>query len=366
MDKKEELKIEQLDKAMQKKTADSSNIKWYSPLTSPFRLAGFPWIYRDKAYRRLPAGKEFNLPVNVDILADCTAGGQISFRTNSPRLVLKAELAGKANMDHMPATGQCGFDCYIGEPGKQLYCSTVRHDPSKSAYECQIFDIGQIEMKDVLLNFPLYQGVREVLIGLAPDAKVFAPLPYITDKPAVIYGTSITQGGCASRPGMAYTNILSRKLNIQVINLGFSGNGKGEPEVARIIADIPDPACFVLDYEGNAKTDGILEKTLPGFIRILRGKHPNVPILVVSQVRHAKENFFREDYEKLLYLRDFQAGLVEELKKKGDANIYFYSGMELMGADFDEFTVDGVHPSDLGFWRIADKLEPVLSSLVFG
>jgi hypothetical protein len=364
-EKNHEIKIEQIDKAMEKKATDSSGVKWYSPLEQPFRLSGFPFITYDKVYRRMPVVKELKLPLYVDILANCTAGGQISFCTNSRRLLLKVELAGCADMDQMPATGQCGFDCYIGEPGKQLYCNTVRHDHSKSTYEYQMFDIIEIGMKDILLNFPLFQGVKEVFIGLESGAEVYAPLPYAVDKPVVVYGTSITQGGCASRPGMVFTNILSRRLNIPFINLGFSGNGKGEPEVARVIADIQEPLCFILDYEGNARTGGILENTLPGFVAILRGKHPDTPILVISKTKHAKESFFKAEYERLLYLRDFQAGLVKELNTKGDRNIHFCNGMELLGADYDECTVDGVHLTDLGFWRMAEKLEPILRNLVF-
>lgn len=360
-----EFKIEQIDKAMQKKKADVENIKWYSPMEQPFRLSGFPWISRDRIYRRMPVNPEYKIPENVNILADCTAGGQIGFRTNSSKLILKVELTGAANMDHMPATGQCGFDCYIGKPGSQMYRSTVRYDHSKETYESQLFDNAGSELKDITLNFPLYKGVKRVMIGLEQDAEVYAALPYRSDSPIVFYGTSITQGGCAARPGMAYTNILSRRLNMECINLGFSGNGKGEPEVARIIAGIKDLSCYVLDYEGNANSGGILEKTLSDFIVILRATHPKVPILVVSKIRHAKEIYYNEEFEILLYLRDFQRNTVEAFRAKGDVNVHFYDGMELLGENFDECTVDGVHPTDLGFWRIAEKLEPVIRRLVF-
>lgn len=363
-DKGEGYDIGQIDQAMKKKTADSSNLRWYSPLEPPFRLAGFPWISEYGMYRRLPPGEARKLPVYVDILADCTAGGQISFRTNSAKLIVKVELTGHGDMDHMPATGQCGFDCYLGGPLNAEFCNTVRHDPAKSSYESILFDIKEIEMKAVLLNFPLYRGVRNVFIGLDAEADVDAPAPYLTDKAIIAYGTSITQGGCASRPGMAYTNILSRKLNIQVINMGFSGNGKGEPEMARLISEIPDPACFILDYEGNANDGGILENTLPDFIDILRSKHKDIPVLVVSKVRYARENFLRKEYEKLLYFRDFQMELVNEKRRNGDKNIHFFNGMDLLGTDFSECTVDGVHPTDLGFWRMADKLEPILRTLI--
>src|SRR5690606_22957788 len=105
------------------------------------------------------------------------------------------------------------------------------------------------EMRMITLNFPLYQGVQEIEIGLSPDAQLIAPTPYIDDRKVIVYGTSITQGGCAARPGMSYTNILSRMINYEFINLGFSGNGQGEPELSHIISQIERPALLVLDYE---------------------------------------------------------------------------------------------------------------------
>ncbi len=359
------INVRQLDKAMEINEADSTGIAWYSPMESPFRLSGFPWIAVDRVYRRLPLNINPGVPEIVSILANCTAGGQVSFRTNSRKLVLKVELAGVANMCHMPATGQCGFDCYLGEPGKRFFYSATKYDHSKSTYECTLFDFPNREVREVLLNFPLYQGVKSVFVGLDSDAEIFEPTPFAIDKPVVIYGTSITQGGCASRPGMAYTNILSRNLNVPVVNLGFSGNGKGDPGVAEIIAGIPELACVVLDYEANATADGLLEKTLAKFFGIIREKHPTVPILIVSKIRYAIMNFSEEALNRANYLRDFQRSFVEEQRKQGDANVHFLDGSTLLGDKFDECTVDGVHPTDLGFARMAENLEPVLRDLIF-
>ncbi|MGO4276553.1 SGNH/GDSL hydrolase family protein, partial [Paenibacillus sp. TAF58] len=168
-----------------------------------------------------------------------------------------------ANMYHMTATGQCGFDCYIGGPGEQLYYSTTVYDHTLAEYEAVIFKDMAREYRIMTLNFPLYQGVEEVWIGLDQEAQIDPPQPYDSSKKIIVYGTSITQGGCASRPGMAYTNILSRRFNREFLNLGFSGNGKGEPELAQILSDIPDPACLILDYEANCVSTEMLQTTLP-------------------------------------------------------------------------------------------------------
>lgn len=353
-----------LDRNMTLNPIDADGLKWLSPLEQPFRLAGFPWLQRDRAYRRLPVTPEHPLPPAVDTLANCTAGGQIRFRTDSSRLLIRVRLTGPGSMYHMPATGQCGFDCYLGEIGSQRFLSTARFDPTKTEYETEFYNWNAKKDCSVTLNFPLYQGVEEVWIGVDADAAVSGPAPYASDRPIVIYGTSITQGGCATRPGMAYPNIMSRSIPYEFINLGFSGNGKGEPEVARVVAGIDNPAMLVLDYEANSGTYEDLERTLPEFIRILRERHPEVPLLVISNIRYAGDSF----YESMLTLherrRQLQIDIVDRRRHEGDRHIHFVDGFTLLGDDACECTVDGVHPTDLGFYRMAKSLEPVFKSLL--
>lgn len=356
--------VTRLDRNMTVEPFQDKSLRWLSPLRQPFRIEGFAWLAQEGKYRRLPSAPAHPLPPAVDMLANCTAGGQIRFRTNSSRLAIKVKLTGSGNMYHMPATGQCGFDCYIGEPGSQRFLATARFDPAKDEYESQFYDWTEKRDLCVTLNFPLYQGVEEVWIGVDPDADLRAAPAFASDKPVVLYGTSILQGGCASRPGTAYTNILSRSIPLQFLNLGFSGNGKGEPEVARTIAEIADPALFVLDYEANVDTVEKMAETLPAFIGILRERHPDVPILVVSKIRFAMERFA----EPMLQLHEgrkkAQQETVERLRREGDAHIHFFDGSALLGDDDDECTVDGVHPNDLGFMRMAQSLEPTIRQLL--
>lgn len=334
-------------------------VEWRSPMVPPFRVVGFPWIARDGVYRRMPLKPSHPLPEAVDALANCTAGGQIAFRTNSGRLAIAVHLAGPSTMDHMPATGQSGFDCYVN--GR--YLSTTRVRPSLKKYAHLFFDLPRGEMRTVTLNFPLYQGVKKMLLALDTSARLLPPPPFENDRSIVIYGTSITQGGCASRPGMAWTNLLSRRLNRPIINLGFSGSGRGEPEVAHVMAEISDPALLVLDYEGNAG-DSIRKSLIP-FIRILRGVHPRVPILVVTCCPFARENFKPEERPARLGRRDFQRDTVRKLRAKGDRHLFFHDGSTILGTnDWEEFAVDGVHPTDFGFHRIAGALTPVFRRIL--
>jgi len=217
-------------------------------------------------------------------------------------------------------------------------------------------------MRNITLNFPVYQGVRQMQIGLTPDAHIAPPPPWSVDGRIAIYGTSITQGGCASRPGMAYTNILSRALNMEVINLGFSGNGRGEPEIVRLMADISNPRLFVLDYEANST--GQLANTLTGAIRILRDKHHAVPIMVVSRIAFSTDVTHGESLRMRESSRDMQANIVRDLRRGGDTGIHFVDGSVLLWVDFDECTVDGIHPNDLGFTRIDRQIESEIINIL--
>ncbi|MEF3304130.1 SGNH/GDSL hydrolase family protein [Paenibacillus sp. GYB003] len=356
---------QKLDPNMRLEQSDETGLLWLSPKEAPFRLAGFPWFGQDGAYRRLPLRPKHAIPPAVNQLANSTAGGQIMFQTDSPKLAIRVKLAGKAGMYHMPATGQCGFDLYIGEPGDQQYFGTVRYDHSQLSYEHVFYEYPHRELRHVTLNFPLYQGVQEVQIGIEPGSELKAPLPYRTGKKVVVYGTSITQGGCATRPGMAYTNILSRRIPLEFVNLGFSGNGRGEPEVARVLTEIANPALLVLDYEANAVDVELMRQTLPEFIRIYREAHPDVPILVVSKIQYARERFEPALLQKRLDMKRVEMETVDMYRRQGDANVHFFDGTALLGTDsYNECTVDGVHPTDLGFLRMADTLTPVFKELL--
>jgi lysophospholipase L1-like esterase len=357
-------KVAQLDKRMAPLAGSATPMLWHDPGDPPFRLAGFPWYAQDRIYRRLPKATHEKLPAAVDQLADCTAGGQVSFRTDSRQVAVRVELAGPADMNHMPATGQCGFDLYEGPPLRQHFHNVTKYDHRRTSYETLLFDHPETKLRDFTLNFPLYQGVRLVRIGLAPGARIAPPRPWAVRGRIVVYGTSITQGGCASRPGMAWTNILNRALNVEVANLGFSGSGKGEPEVLRLVAQVADARLFVLDYEGNAGGREQLERTLPESIRILRQTHTHTPILAVSRIPYAADLTHAQSRRQRGLSRDMQARLIDALRRAGDPNVHFLGGATRLGAGFDECTVDGVHPNDLGFMRIAEALEPEVRRLL--
>jgi hypothetical protein len=354
------INIQKHDAAMRTDQAQAPGVAWHSPRKAPFQIAGLAWFAAEGLYRRMPAKPARPLPASVDSLANCTAGAQVRFRSDSKRVWVRVKLRAPHSMDHMPATGQCGFDCYVGPVGSMRYGGTARFKHALDTYESALFSATGGGVRQYTLNFPLYQGVNDLEIGLDEGARVLPPAAWERGGRAVVYGTSITQGGCATRPGMAFLNILSRRINREFINLGFSGSGRGEPEVAEAIAQIERVGLFVLDYEANCLSSERLRETMPEFIRILRAAHPRAPILVVSKIRYARELHDPAQLAGRLERRAFQKSLVARLRRAGDKRIFFQDGSGFLGRDFDECAVDGAHPTDLGFLRMADGLEPAI------
>jgi hypothetical protein len=360
------MKITRCDPSMATRPAPADGMVWYSPAEAPFRLAGFAWFEQEHLYRRLPRKPAPPLPASVDTLAWHTAGGQVAFKTASVRIAIKVRLHKASLFDHMTATGLKGFDLYRGKPGRMQYVATTRFKAQAMAYDATLWNGEQSTLDVCTLNFPLYAGVREVWIGLDKGARVLPPPPYVSADPVVIYGTSITQGGCANRPGMAFSNILSRRLNRPFINLGFSGSGKLEPEVGRHMADASThPALLVIDADANCGPDLLKERLVP-FIGLLRQSHPSVPLLVVSRPPFASDVFQRATHKKWVLARKIQEQAVRRLRKQGDRHIHFLDGSTLMPEAGCESTVDGVHATDLGFWQMAGVLEPVFKRLLKG
>ena len=359
----QEIEIEKLDPNMTLEKADSKGVAWLDPRTAPFRLVGFPWIGEDKIYRRLPVKPEWEIRAAVDSLANSTAGGQIQFQSDSPKILIRVKLRQPSGMYHMPATGQSGFDLYVGQAGKQLYAGTTRFAASAKDYETTLFTGTKVN-RHFTLNFPLYNGVESVEIGVMAGSAVIPPEPYEHEGRIVVYGTSITQGGCAARPGMAYPNILSRRVNAEFINLGFSGNGRGEPALAKLISQIERKQLIVLDYEANAGES--IRETLGPFIDILRAADPKIPILVISKIRYAGELHSAGQLKSAQARAQFQDDLVKARQAAGDSNIHFLDGGSLLGEHPDDCTVDGVHlhPTDLGFINMATAIEPVIQRIL--
>ncbi len=361
-------KLEKYDKNMICAKFSDEEFNYYDIKQSPFVIEGLAWFEKEKEYYRVPLASKNDVSEAVYWLASHTAGAQVRFKSDSNRVVVKVKLRDRPNMSHMPATGQCGFDLYYKDEKETNYhfFTSTNFPYGSIEYRVQLFTSDFPGIKDFILNFPLYMGVEEVLVGLEKEAFIEAPVHHAYDKKIVVYGTSITQGGCASRPGMAYTNILSRKLDAQFINLGFSGSGLGEPIMAKLMSEIQNVGMFILDYEANGGCTGHLEKYMYEFVEILRNTYPKVPILVITKPFFSNYVFVKSEIAARKRVFNFQKQLVSNLKRKGDQNIYFYDGNKLYGKiDFDECSVDGLHPTDLGFYRMSEALLPIIKKILF-
>jgi lysophospholipase L1-like esterase len=203
--------------------------------------------------------------------------------------------------------------------------------------------------------------VKILGIGLDPEAQVESPTPFAVAAPVVFYGTSITQGGCASRPGMSYQAILARRLNLDFVNLGFSGNGRGEPELARAVASIPASA-YVLDFAQNNTTVESLAQVYDPFIETIRSAHPETPILVITPIYAARESWSPDVH--LEGMRELIRHVAAKRIAAGDQHLEIVEGTDLLGPSGGDGLVDGVHPNDLGFQWMAEGLAARLSKVL--
>ncbi len=211
-----------------------------------------------------------------------------------------------------------------------------------------------------MLYFPLYNGIDKIAIGISNDAMLTCDYnPY--SKPICIYGTSITQGGCASRPGMTYTAIIGRRLNREVINLGFSGNGKGEKEMAELMCEL-DVSMYVVDCLPNMN-EQLVKERLEIFLTTLLKKDKNVPVLMVDNIEYQDSHIAIDRYERQTSTNGAMHKIVKNLMKSHQNLFLFNKSKKLLGND-GEGTVDGVHPTDLGFMRIANALCPVIEGIL--
>ena len=259
-------------------------------------------------------------------------------------------------MSHCAPTGSASFDLYIRNSDgiEQFVGPFVRDIDKKEGYEC-VLHPGGTGMREFTINFPTYSQVSALYIGLDENAGVEAPNPYKITKPVVFYGSSITQGACASRPGTAYESIVSRRFDFDYINLGFSGSARGEQVMAEYIAGL-EMSMFVMDYDYNAPTVEHLAQTHEPFYKIIRKAYPDIPIIMM-----ARPQFYRNDENVKRY--QVIKKTYDNAVNSGDTNVYLLDGPTLMALAQDEGMVDGAHPNDCGFVSMARAVGDVMEKI---
>lgn len=324
-------------------------------------LEGKAWSDPETKHRydRLPAKAEGVVRAPVWTLAQDSAGMRYRFVTDATfiRARWKVRKADRLALSHMPATGVSGLDLYVRDADDAWHFLAVGR-PEGAAPEQTLVRGLASKSREYLLHLPLYNGTESVEIGVSAGA-TFAAAPdrYAGRNPIVFYGTSILQGGCASRPGMAYPAIIGRTLDWPTVNLGFSGNGKSEPEMAQLLAEL-DPAAYVLDSLPNLDLTQTKERVEP-LVQALRAKHPQTPIILVENVTYSDGGFVESRRSKVADVNTVLRKLYEKLKAAGDRHIHYVHTSHLLGGDGED-TVDGTHPTDLGFQRMAQGIAPVV------
>ena len=340
------MSIEKIDRNLEiKRTVTEPDVVWHNVTEEVFDIYGLCDPKNGRPFIRLPEEVGANVNQGVSGLLHHTAGGRIRFRTDSPYIALRVTYRMLGKMSHMTLAGQAGFDAYTYKDGQySFFKNAMPTYDDDHGYE-RVFGKKNKGMNDFVIHMPLYNGVNELYIGVAEGSRLEHGSLYRDIKPVAYYGSSITQGGCASRPGNAYENMISMMYDIDHINLGFSGNCRGELAMADYIASL-DLSVFVLDYDHNAPSDEHLEQTHFAFYERYRSLKPDTPIVIVSAPdvsptgKRRRTEIIRETYEKAVAL--------------GDKKVSFVDGATLFGDDLREScTVDGCHPNDLGFYRMA-------------
>lgn len=334
--------------------AEEPVLAWHDPTT--WGLEGQGWSGDGLAapFDRLPSKAERIVRPAVWNLSRHSAGICFRFNTDAAAIHLRYEVGGeRLAMPHMPATGVSGVDLYALDDGVWKWVDVTR--PKERSTTHAIEGLEPV-LRTYLAYLPLYNSTTRIEVGV-PEGAAFEPVAPRTEKPIVFYGTSITHGACASRPGMAHPAILGRRLGLPVINLGFSGNGKMEPEIGALIAEI-DAAAYVIDCLPNMVAEEVEARTAV-LVEELREIRPDTPILLVEDRTYANAWIRRSLRERHASSRAALIRAYEGLVTSGRKGLIHVPGDPLLGDD-TEGTTDGSHPNDLGFQRHADALEPIL------
>lgn len=339
----------------------STSITWYD--ARDIGVEGKAWGTTESYFDRLPARAQTLVRPPVWSLSHHTAGMCLRFATDATSIHVRwSLLSDTLALPHMPATGVSGVDLYVRQDGQWRWLATGR--PAQQTNTSELVQGLPAGKREYLLYLPLYNGVTQLELGLSSEAVLWRLLPDPRrQQPLVFWGTSITQGGCASRPGMVHTAILGRRLDRPVINLGFSGNGQLEPEMARLIGEI-DACVFVLDCLPNLTPEQVQLRTEPA-VDILRQARPDTPILLVEDRSYADAFLMADRAQRNRDSRLALRAAYERLLARGVTELYYLSGAELLGSDGED-TVDGSHPTDLGFLRQAAAFEISLVAILEG
>ena len=327
---------------------EAEGLKWFDPCQPPFRLYG---VFHDGyGYTRMDSETGKSVNENVSQLYRNTSGGRLSFETDSPYIAIFA-VCDDAKPATMPLTGYTGFDLYLEKENGLEFTNVFVPPVSMEAGYSGIHYFRESGSHRVLIHFPLYNNVHRLLIGLRDGFGILPYCPYRSDFPVVIYGSSITQGACASRPGNSFAAIFSRLTRRDIQCFGFSSGAHGEIQMAEYLASLP-MSLFVLDYDHNdCDKPELLEARHEAFYKVIRDRNPDLPIVIMTAPGAAR-TFYRScpaKTKKILRRTYINAS------KRGEPVAFLDCG-RIFGQDLDAALTDRIHPNDYGHVLIAKSL----------
>jgi len=356
------MEIGKVDENLKRASIEDKPVtQWYDVRKAPFQIYGLYDVQNQSVFRRMPYEVASKVSEDVELLSEFTAGGRVRFSTDSPYVALRAAMPEQALMPHMSPSGSSGFDLYVDEEeGSRFVRSFLPNIKELGGIETYVRIEGtdlQGKMNSYTVNFPLYDRVKSLEIGILKGSRLESGAEYRRQVPFVYYGGSITQGGCASRPGNAYPAIISRRFQADYINLGFSGSAKGEQEMIDYLCGL-DASVFICD-DYNVGDLEIRRKTQNNIYKCYREAHPETPFIIVG----CPFTFFNRE---MIRNRRFAEGETFRLAKEaGDEHIYYLSGDKLFeGMRYEECTVDGLHPTDVGFWKFGQVLGDLIEKIL--
>lgn len=347
-----------------KKPLRLDGMMWLEAHDRRLEIRGLAWDKENhKQINRLPLRVKTVVRPPVWELARCPAGARICFATNTEKLMVRVTSAdGFTQVPHMPMTGMSGLALYEGSPHRMHPWSVAIPEAGQKKYERVLFEGVERRMREFTLYLPLYNPVDTLELGFSKGARFMRIAAPVLEKPVVFYGSSITQGGCASIPGSDYVSMLGRLLNLDLVNLGFSGNGICEPEVAELVAEI-DSALVVFCSLTNTPLAELPVK-LPAFYKIVRKRRPDTPILLLSRTSLSASCYSQTVLRNQEISRDIMIHFYSRQRLAGDGNIHFVDGESLIPFGVGGAHVDGNHPGDHGFRMMAERLAPFIEKIL--
>ena len=341
---------------------DAKDIAFFDVRKPPFAVYGLYNYKTEDFFKRLP--DDVAAATSEGVVSHCrhTAGGRVRFSTDSEYVAIKCDWLRTTRFSHLSVMGCSGFDMYIDTDVSGVSNFAGIFTPPygvTEGYEA-IIRFPDRRKRYLTINFPSYNRVANLYIGIQADATLGEGKKYRFDKPVVFYGSSITQGGCASHAGNTYQSILSRHIGFDFINLGFSGCGCGEDAVVDYMASL-EMSAFFADYDHNASIQGLRDTHLKMYQKI-REKHPEIPYIMMSRVDVDSGG---DGYKETLRRRKIIHDTFEYAIESGDENVYFIDGEGVFRGDYaDCCTVDSIHPNDYGFLKMSEAVEALFCRII--